>query len=261
MIRRIINSLWRYTIWHYASKSGNYILVSEFPKSGGTWLCQMIGDLSNIPFPRKSFPRYSNNIMHGHYPYKKTFTKPIFVMRDGRDVMVSAYFHFLFENDHKPKGLTAKWLSLMPFTDIEQVEKNLPAFLTVFNQEFSVAGEPLTWSGHIQSFIDLPEILTVKYEDLLMDCSNQLERVCEYLQIPQPNAQQLQATIEKFSFQQLSGRLPGTNLDSHFLRKGIAGDWKNYFTQASSSLFDKLYGDTLIKAGYETDRKWISRSK
>jgi hypothetical protein len=44
-----------------------------------------------------------------------------------------------------------------------------------------------------------------------------------------------------------------------FLRKGVAGDWKNKFDNRACETFDYFAGDKLVKMGYETDRNWVYR--
>ena len=56
----------------------------------------------------------------------------------------------------------------------------------------------------------------------------------------------------------MAGRSAGDN-DSPTAkaRKGIAGDWKNYFTQADAKLFLKIAGKQLIETGYEANDDWV----
>ena len=39
-------------------------------------------------------------------------------------------------------------------------------------------------------------------------------------------------------------------------RKGVAGDWKNYFTPPVKEAFKRHYGSLLVDAGYESDLDW-----
>lgn len=43
---------------------------------------------------------------------------------------------------------------------------------------------------------------------------------------------------------------------SSTFRKGIIGDWKNYFNQEHIQLYKEKYGYELIKLGYENDLNW-----
>ena len=40
-------------------------------------------------------------------------------------------------------------------------------------------------------------------------------------------------------------------------RKGIVGDWKNYFTRRDGQLFQQIAGDQLCALGYVQDESWI----
>jgi hypothetical protein len=53
------------------------------------------------------------------------------------------------------------------------------------------------------------------------------------------------------------GRKPGEEKkDSHF-RKGVAGDWKNHFKPEHKEKFLDLYGDVLLRLGYEKSNDWL----
>jgi hypothetical protein len=39
-------------------------------------------------------------------------------------------------------------------------------------------------------------------------------------------------------------------------RKGIAGDWKNHFSEKHKDLFKQLCGEALIRSGYEKNLEW-----
>ncbi len=61
------------------------------------------------------------------------------------------------------------------------------------------------------------------------------------------------------SFEKRSGRERGQEnyaLNHGKHRKGIAGDWKNVFTQSDKAIFKEAAGDLLIKLGYEEDHDW-----
>ena len=39
-------------------------------------------------------------------------------------------------------------------------------------------------------------------------------------------------------------------------RKGIVGDWENYFTPRIKALFKEKAGEFLVRAGYEVNNDW-----
>jgi hypothetical protein len=63
--------------------------------------------------------------------------------------------------------------------------------------------------------------------------------------------------VEAASFERLSeGREQGQEDTSSFYRKGVAGDWKNHFTERDKRIFKKEAGELLIELGYERDLDW-----
>jgi len=69
----------------------------------------------------------------------------------------------------------------------------------------------------------------------------------------------IRRTVDHFSMSSDTGRKQGEEDRSSFIRKGIAGDWKNHFTPETARVFNELAGDMLIKLGYEQDDSWVER--
>ena len=59
----------RLTMVNYLSKLLGLYIVTEYPRSGGSWASQMLADYFDIPFPRNEYPKFRPSIMHGHYLY------------------------------------------------------------------------------------------------------------------------------------------------------------------------------------------------
>ena len=55
----------------------------------------------------------------------------------------------------------------------------------------------------------------------------------------------------------MTKRESGVENRSSHLRKGVAGDWQNYFNAESREIFDYYAGHHLIRLGYEEDRSWV----
>ena len=60
--------------------------------------------------------------------------------------------------------------------------------------------------------------------------------------------------IQASSFERASNREQGKEDAGSFFRKGIAGDWRNVFTERNRELFDELAGEELAKFGYESSQ-------
>ena len=67
---------------------------------------------------------------------------------------------------------------------------------------------------------------------------------------------QLHAIVKNNQFEKVTGRRPGEENHEAHQRKGIAGDWRNYFTDTLKDKFKSRFGDVLIKTGYEQDLNW-----
>ena len=89
----------RQALWLYGSERLPLFLVTEFPKSGGSWVCQLLSAYLQLPYPRNVRPRIESSVLHGHMLYHRRHRNVTVVLRDGRDVMVSAYYHYLQRTD------------------------------------------------------------------------------------------------------------------------------------------------------------------
>jgi len=238
----------RYVVWHYLQPLFNNIRVQEFPKSGGTWLSQMIADVFAIPYPRNTRLPLGRCLQHEHYNSPLNY-KTTILIRDGRDVITSAYFHFLIADHKRPKHLLEKWRRLMSIDQYDNVEQGMPEFIKVFNENFRIGGAHTTWSQHVMNANQAKESLVVKYEDLLKDTCTELKRISAWYNIePKRPIEQI---AEKFKFENVAKRSAGTEDRRSFLRKGIAGDWQNYFNEEAIEVFNDLHGDALRYFGYD----------
>ena len=229
-------------------------IVNEYPKSGGTWVCQMLSDYLDIPFPRNQFPKFQSSIMHGHYLHIRTLKNVYIVMRDGRDVMVSFYYQSLFKHERFNDRLVEITRRDLNFDDYSDIKKNMPKFI---EYKFSNKKNPrFTWSDFVNSWID-KDVPIITYENLLRDTINVLGQAIYKVCNVQPDEDRLREISEKYSFKNQTGRNPGDENKLSFLRKGIAGDWKNYFSKEARQVFNKFAGNELIKLGYEIDDSWI----
>lgn len=243
-----VHAAQRYVCWHFLPSALQNIRVCEFPKSGGTWLSQMLGDLFDLPYPRNSGLPFKKCIQHEHYPGPSNH-KTILVVRDGRDVLTSAFFHFLVAENKRPPTLLKKWRNLMGVDNFDNVEELLPKFIEVFNDNYKVGGRRITWSQHIRSFdLNSNKIIVIKYEDLLKDAFVELEKISNWYSIQPIKA--YDEVIQKYSFKSQTNRPNGEEDKDSFLRKGISGDWKNYFNESSIQVFNKLHKETLEDLGY-----------
>jgi len=96
----------------------------------------------------------------------------------------------------------------------------------------------------------------IRYEDLLERDLEILERVLlQECGVPVGRAR-LREVVHANRFEQLTGRMRGTEDIASHERKGIAGDWRNYFTDRVREAFKERFGSILTETGYERAGDW-----
>jgi len=199
------------------------------------------------PFPKNkivsplyiTYDSYTKIPKVGHY-------KTIYITRDPRDLLVSYYFSMKFSHTTRGKVIARREkLIEMDLTDglISCMH------MLIDNGTFDVQR---SW---IQANDDT--VMLVRYEDLIgkhsMNFFRSIFNHCE-INLPENTLIKL---IEKYRFQTMSsGRTPGQENQMSHYRKGITGDWKNYFPVRVKDTFKEKTGDLLIILGYEKNILW-----
>ncbi|XP_046574275.1 sulfotransferase 1C2-like isoform X3 [Haliotis rubra] len=98
------------------------------------------------------------------------------------------------------------------------------------------------------------QMCSVHYEDMKKDCVSEIRRMADYLGRPL-SEKTYQDISEACSFKKLKHaneklkdqtyHFQWNDDSSGYFRKGITGDWKNWFTVAQSERFDKVYEERL----------------
>jgi|TARA_R110002096_G_scaffold272416_4_gene466074 hypothetical protein len=234
-------------------------VVTEYPKSGGTWVGQMVSEILRVPFPRNKRPDFQSCLLHTHLLYMRTIKNVLVVFRDGRDVMVSQYFHMLFENEKSSPILVKKTRGDLSFKDYHDVEHNLPTFIDyIFDKESSsVSPYHFTWTQFVNSWRG-KDVATVKYEDMVAEPTYSLRTILRQMGRDGPDESYLDSVAKKYSFENQAMRKPGEENRMSFLRKGRPGDWMEKFNRKSALLFDEYAGSELIELGYAVNRSWVN---
>ena len=168
--------------------------------------------------------------------------------------MVSFYSHSFFQDEILNHDHLRRMRKVLPFKDVNDIENNLPKFI---EYKFTRKRPPrFTWSEFVDSWID-KDVAFIKYENLLKNTDKEVGQSIEKVCNQSPDYSRVQQIAEKYSFKRQTERSPGQENRSSFLRKGIAGDWKNYYNKEARVLFNYYAGDQLIKLGYEKDESWV----
>ena len=101
----------------------------------------------------------------------------------------------------------------------------------------------------------------IKYRDLLnSDVVLLTDLFTQQIPLGIPRERIEQVVLEN-RFENVSGgRRRGEEDVLAHERKGIAGDWRNYFTPRISREFRHMYGDLLIMTGFEDNDDWAQDS-
>lgn len=201
------------------------------------------------------------------------------VIRDPRDLVVSAYF---WDRGKRPanKNLTAPW-------NQERAERLQAVSSEEEGMLLSLSFSEVYLQALAEWDYGQPNVAEMRYEDMIVDplaffsaafasagisvvdnartttWAIGLNRfayrrwrrpLIRTRVLPQSTLRQV---LDANSFErQANGRKPGENAPGHKYRKGVAGDWRNYFTPRVADAFRAQYGDLLVQLGYEQDKDW-----
>jgi hypothetical protein len=169
------NGLTRYILVHFFSSCFPLYIVNEYPKSGGSWLAQMLSKALSVPFPRNRLPMLKSCIMQGHYLSSWNMKNVVVLWRDGRDVLISQYYHSLFKNERgNERGVDITRKNLK-FKDYSDIQKNLPEFMRYVYEEKK--HPKFSWSDFVNKWADNTNVIYVKYEDLRRNTDKEIQRI------------------------------------------------------------------------------------
>ncbi|KAL7393861.1 hypothetical protein ABVT39_017054 [Epinephelus coioides] len=244
------------------------VFAVTYPKSGTIWMQEILplllngGDLTPIqtipnwdrvpwleekrlamvvdqlPSPRAMVTHFPYHLMPASFHTSKA--KAIYVMRNPKDILVSSfYFHQMAEFLEDPG------------TFDEFIEKFLEGKV-LFGK----------WTDHVKGWknTDLGDrIMYITYEEMVQDLPAALKRMSDFLG-RNLSDETIQKIAEHCSFKTMKTNtmsnfslVPKVYMDSDkssFLRKGIAGDWKNHFSSEQLARFTSVIRKELGKESF-----------
>ena len=250
------------------------VVVGSAHRTGSTWLYQMLNELGGFKYELEyergyysGFPQECcgihtlrldniNSIEHlrrlkgrrlfkAHYAPKFINNFPdnlkiITMHRDCRDVLVSAAF-FLSNLSEQNGGFSQS----IRQQSIQQKIKFL------INSKYHIQ--------RMEEWFYLPNTYKIYYEELKTNTIKQMKLLCEYLNL-KVNDERIKKITDRHSFQRRSRRMSGEENIKSFLRKGISGDWKNYFDEECIRAFktsqNGRWNKLLVEMGYESTLDW-----
>ena len=189
--------------------------------------------------------------------------KVLHIIRDGRDVAISAKHH-IWNRSVGQGGIHE--LDGQELATRDAYRDSASSFVaeghSIFTPEW-LSGTAEEWVQMTRSARDDgrrllgDHYLELRYEDMQTDPERVLSAVLEFLGADHA-ATHVRSCIERASFERATkGRQRGEERPTEFLRRGIAGEWREVFTQKDRAVFRDSAGDFLIELGYEPDDSWV----
>lgn len=235
------------------------IHVVEHPKCGGSWVRNMLEDYRDSAKFRGDRVIRPNDVVQAHRCYRRSFARPVVVVRDPRDMFVSFYYHETKYTKREESLGVNRYFQHDPTADLRD------DFLNYLTVKLTKLTHPkFSYRNFVDSWVAQPNACLVRYEDLLEDCRRELLRILDFANLDIED-DKLTRVINHNSFAQETARRsgrkrePGEADPTSFQRKGIAGDWRNHFNLEACQLLQHFEGGTLSKLGYEKNESWIDR--
>ena len=241
-----------------------FFYIISYPRSGNTWVVNSLKDYLGAQRAEVEPSVYNGDVIHvgrkvripiriaGKYDSRlplgvKTHMtrsqfiktrlpkeKTIYLVRDGRDVMISYYFYtygFLGKDISKVTGFSNE-----DFCSF--LKRRLPEYI-----------------DHVKGWMDADnKELFLRYEDFHRDYLGQLKRIKDFLKFKTVMAKHevKNRNVDNFrKIDQFDNVLQGKNTD--FYRKGIVGDWRNFYDNKSLKLYVSISGSFHRELGYNFD--------
>jgi hypothetical protein len=225
------------------------IFIVGYPKSGNTWMqCLLAGLIFGIDtrfapdslvqdlVPDVYFKRFyrrhlTPTFFKTHDLPRERYRRVIYLVRDGRDVMVS-FFHHLAALGH--------------CSDYSKLVNGEGIF-------------PYRWHEHVESWLANPygaELITISYENLQRNTVAELRKICVFAGLEREQAA-LEFVAQTTTFGIMGAREkkfgwdnPVWPKDKPFLRRGKIGSFNDEMPHQDLAAFMKVSMPTLSRLGY-----------
>ena len=225
--------------------AADFIMEREAAKEGK----RIVGDKS----PSSTIHAQAVRDMHSIYPDAKL----IYIVRDGRDVLISERFRNLVEE--------SKFLNAEDKHIIEDLRKDQVQFTNGTRSIFTENVIRRVANGWVKNVQETEEegrrlvgknYCSLRYEDLLARPFEEMKKLWEFLGVNVDPALERAMTDEMSSNPDEAWQSKRNEEIASFLPKGQAGNWQRLFTARDKSIFKEVAGEMLINWKYEKDTNW-----
>jgi hypothetical protein len=210
---------------------------------------RIVGDKS----PSSTIHGQAVRDLHAVYPDAKL----IYIVRDGRDVLISERFRNLVEE--------SKFLKAEDKRILEELRKDQSQFTNGTRSIFTenvIRRVSTGWVKNVQETENEGRKLfgenyySLRYEDLLDHPFDEMQRLWQFLGVQVAQSLEDDIINEMLSNPDEEWQSKRNEDIASFLSKGQAGNWHRLFTAHDKSIFKKIAGDILVKWNYEKDSNW-----
>jgi Sulfotransferase domain len=252
------------------------VVVAGYPKSGTTWVVQLVAELISGPVVgfwdsgheeiacegldrRSEFRCFKSHhqLCELRSAQSRRETAVIYVIRDPRDVAISAAHYFRVTRwpavaaafcptlKRLYRGLAAK---IAPASTAYRVDRMVDAVL--YGSKHVHHWMRVPWKAHYEPFV-AGKRFWLRYEDLLAEPERQCARILSYLEYDR-SRREIRAAVENQSFRKRrdAALRGGDSRRVKHLRDGTSGQWRRHLTAYQLGQFRDVLADDLRYFGY-----------
>ena len=225
--------------------AADFVMERDAAKEGK----RIVGDKS----PSSTIHGQAVRDLHAIYPDAKL----IYIVRDGRDVLISERFRNLVEE--------SKFLKAEDRQIVEELRKDQSQFTNGTRSIFTenvIRRVASDWVKNVQEIEDEGRRLfgmnycSLRYEDLLAHPFEEMQRLWNFLGVQADPVLQKAIADEMSSNPDEEWQTKRNEEIASFLPKGQAGNWQRLFTTPDKLVFKEVVGYMLVKWKYEKDSNW-----
>lgn len=199
------------------------IFVVAYPKSGVTWLVHLLSDLLDSPqqdidggavigaWGVRDDGGYVIRKSHDSYSAAYRRKNIVLLVRDPRDVIVSTFYYLRYPNIDRA---------------VDEVTYDYEAWLQSWQGEYTVL---------------------TQYRWLRNQTDAELYRIATTVTGAAQDMRKVGEAVDRQRFENMQIQLH----DSHFMRKGIVGDWRNHLSDNQCQRVYSRLGGLMKGLGYE----------
>ena len=225
--------------------AADFIMERDAAKEGK----RIVGDKS----PSSTIHGQAVRDLYAVYPDAKL----IYIVRDGRDVLISERFRNLVEE--------SKFLKAEDRHIIGVLRKDQTQFTNGTRSIFTESVIRRVANGWVKNVQETEtegrrlfgeRYFSLRYEDLLAQPFDEMQKLWNFLGAQADRALEKAITGEMSSNPDEEWQAKRNEEIASFLPKGQAGNWQRLFTARDKSIFKEVAGEMLIKWKYEKDLSW-----